>query len=64
MKALSVSATSGNRASTSMGNQGQRGIRVAGTWVIDSDNDNDNDDKEVDMGYNEGPGQRSDEEEE
>jgi hypothetical protein len=61
-KALSVSATSRNRASTSTGNQGQRAIRVAGTRVIDGDDDDD--DEEVDMGYNEGPGQRSDEEEE
>jgi hypothetical protein len=53
-KALSASATSRNRASTSVGNHGQRGIRVAGTRVID------NDDEEVD---NEGLGQGSDEEE-
>ena len=51
-KALSASATSRNRASTSAGNQGQHGIRVAGTRVIDDDDDDD-DDEEVDMGYNE-----------
>jgi hypothetical protein len=56
-KALSASVASRNRASTSAGNQGQHGIRVAGTRLIDDDDD----DEEVD---NEGPGQGSDEEEE
>ena len=58
-KALSASSTSRNRASMSAGNQGQCGIRVVGTWVIE-----DNDDEEVDVGNNEGLGQGSDEEEE
>jgi hypothetical protein len=55
-KALSASATSRNRASTSTGNQGLHGIRVAGTRVIEDVEDVDDED--------EGLGRGSDEEEE
>ena len=57
-KALSTLGASRNRASTSAGNQGQRGIRVAGTRVVEDDDN----DEEVEMCDDGSQGEGSDEE--